>query len=225
MLYLVLTNGLLDSLNPCAIGVLILYLGILLSFKTNYKLLLLFGLFYIISIYATYFFIGLGLLKTFHLFGVHSFFGWAAAIVILFFGLHNLKEYFYPYWQIPIITPFLSRCRIPKFTNNISIVSAIVLGFFVGLCEFPCSGAIYLATVALLTIKSTFFIGLVYLIIYNLMFVVPLIIIFIFVGNSKFYNWLQKAQAKNFSKIKLIMGIAMTLSGISLLYWLISSIM
>src|SRR3990167_1548431 len=203
MLYLVVVNGLIDSLNPCAIGVLIFYLGLLLSFKTNRRYLLLFGLFYIISIYVTYFFIGLGFLKTFHLFGVHNFFGWAAAILIIFLGLYNIKEYFLPYWQIPIISPFLSRCRIPRWTANISIGSAIVLGFLVGLCEFPCSGAIYLATVAMLTVKVTFFTGLLYLLVYNLMFVIPLIVIFIFVGNKKFYTLLQDTQSKNFSRIKL----------------------
>lgn len=225
MFYLVIVNGLIDSLNPCAIGVLIFYLGLLLSFRTNRKLILVFGLFYIISIYVTYLFIGLGLLKTFHLFGVHNFFGWLAAILIIFLGLYNLKEYFYPNLFIPVVSPFLSRCRIPRWNTNISLVSAVVLGFLVGLCEFPCSGAIYLATVALLSVKKTFLIGLAYLLVYNLMFVLPLIVIFLFAGNKKIYDLLQRSQAKSVKIIKLIMGFSMLASGILLLYWLISAVM
>ncbi len=225
MLYLVLINGLIDSFNPCAIGVLILYLGLLLSFRSSRKLLLGFGLFYILSIYATYLLIGLGLLKTFHLFGVHDFFGWAAAIVVLGLGLYNLKEYFWPQLYIPVLTPFLSRCRMPKWDPKINMISAIVLGFLVGVCEFPCSGGIYLATVAMLSLKQTFLKGLIYLLFYNLMFVLPLVIIFATVGNNRVFDWIKDTQSKSFLLIKLIMGISMIISGGLLLFWLIKVIM
>lgn len=221
MFYLVLINGLVDSFNPCAVGVLILYLALLLSFQTHRKMLISFGLFYIISIYVTYLFIGLGLLKTFHLFGVHNFFGWAAAIIVLLLGLYYLKEYFFPFFYIPYVSPFLSKCRVPAFNPKIGMLSALVLGFFVGLCEFPCSGGIYLATIALLSAKSTFIQGLLYLLFYNLMFVLPLIIIFASVGNKKVFDWLKKTQTKNTRLLKLIMGITMLVSGILLLVWLI----
>lgn len=221
MLYLVLVNGLVDSFNPCAIGILILYLGLLLAFQPQRKLLFSFGLFYILSIYATYLFIGLGLLKTFHLFGVHDFFGWAAAFVVLMLGLFNLKEYFWQGLTIPVLSPFLSKCRIPRWTPNFSIVSATVLGFLVGLCEFPCSGGIYLATVALLSVRQTFLTGLTYLLLYNLMFVLPLVVVFAAVGNKKFLDWFKSVQNKNFKKIKLIMGVLMIASAILLVVWLI----
>lgn len=225
MLYLVLINGLIDSLNPCAIGVMIFYLSLLLSFKNNRRLLIIFGLFYILSIYTTYLLIGFGLLKTFHLFNIHNFFGWAAAVLVLFLGLFNLKEYFLPNLRIPIVSPFLSRCRIPRWNPQVSMISAIVLGFLVGLCEFPCSGAIYLATLAMLSIKSTFAIGLIYLLFYNLMFVLPLIALFAFVGHRKIFKWLKEKQATSAGKIKLMMGLMMIISSIILFYWLISSMM
>jgi cytochrome c biogenesis protein CcdA len=50
MLYLVILNGLIDSLNPCALGVLTFYLGLLLSFRVKRGFLVAFGLFYILSI-------------------------------------------------------------------------------------------------------------------------------------------------------------------------------
>jgi cytochrome c biogenesis protein CcdA len=221
MLYLVLINGLIDSFNPCAIGVLILYLALLLTVQQNRKLLFAFGLFYVISIFTTYLFIGLGLLKTFHLFGIHNFFGWAASFLIIFLGLYNLKEYFLPRFFIPIISPFLSRCKIPRLDQKFSIISGLLLGFLVGICEFPCSGGIYLATVALLSLKQTFLKGLVYLLLYNFMFILPLIVIFAGVGNQYFFEKLKKAQAKSAKLVKLLMGISMLVSGIILLIWLI----
>jgi len=44
-----------------------------------------FGLFYIFATYATYFLIGLGLLQVMHLFGIHNFFGWLAAGLVLYY--------------------------------------------------------------------------------------------------------------------------------------------
>ena len=224
MLYLVFINGLIDSFNPCAIGVLIFYLTLIISFKVARRLFVAFGLFYILATYATYFLIGLGLLKVIHLFGVHNFFGWAAAVLIIILGLFNLKEFFWPMWQIPVLSAFFNRCRIPKWKPEITIISALTLGVLIGLCEFPCSGGIYLATVSLLAVKATFWQGVFYLLLYNLMFVLPLIIIFISTGNRPAFAALQKIHGKTFSWIKLIMGLSMVISGVLLLIWLINTI-
>jgi cytochrome c biogenesis protein CcdA len=221
MFYLVIINGLIDSFNPCAIGVLIFYLTLILSLKVERKLFIAFGLFYIFATYATYLFIGLGLLKVMHLFGVHNFFGWAAAVLVILVGLHNFKDYFWPNLQIPWLSSFLNRCRLPKWKPEITIVSALILGVLVGLCEFPCSGGIYLATVGLLSAKATFLKGVIYLLIYNAMFVLPLVILFISVGNSKAFNFFQKLHRQTFSLSKLIMALSMIASGILLIIWLI----
>jgi cytochrome c biogenesis protein CcdA len=76
MLPLVITNGLVDSFNPCAIGVLLIYISILLGTNASRKFVLLFGGFYIFATFATYFLIGLGILHVIHLFGVPHLFGW-----------------------------------------------------------------------------------------------------------------------------------------------------
>lgn len=224
MIYLVIINGLIDSFNPCAIGVLISYLALILSFKLERRHFINFGLFYILATYATYLLIGLGILRVVHLFGIHNFFGWLAAIVILILGLFNIKEFFWPYVKIPLLTSFLSRCHLPKWKPEVTIAGAIVLGFLIGLCEFPCSGGIYLATVSLLGARETFLQGVVYLLIYNLMFVLPLVAIFFSAGNRWMFQQLQHLHGKTFSATKLIMGFSMLFSGALLLFWLIQSI-
>ena len=221
MLYLVLINGLIDSFNPCAIGVLIFYLALLVSLKVERRLFIAFGLFYIAATFVTYLFIGLGILKVVHLFGVHNFFGCAAAILVLLLGLFNLKDFFWPNIRVPFLSEFLNRCHIPKWKPEITVISAITLGVLVGLCEFPCSGAIYLATVSLLSVKETFWRGVGYLLIYNLMFVLPLVALFAAVGNRVIFDRLKKLQSSGLRYIKIIMGISMLVSGILLLIWLI----
>ena len=224
MLYLVIVNGLIDSFNPCAIGVLISYLALILSFKTARKQFLNFGLVYILATYATYFLIGLVILRVIHLFGIHNFFGWVSTVVILALGTFNIKEFFWPQLRIPFLSSFLGRCRLPRWKPEFTILGALILGFLIGLCEFPCSGGVYLATVSLLSIKETFLKGVGYLLVYNLMFILPLMIIFIFAGNRFIFQKLQDMHGKMFSWTKLIMGISMVASGALLLAWLIISI-
>ncbi|MBI2448521.1 hypothetical protein HYV44_03140 [Candidatus Microgenomates bacterium] len=224
MLYLVIINGLIDSFNPCAIGVLLSYLAIALSLRVKRSAFISFGLVYILATYATYFLIGLGMLKVMHLFGVHNFFGWLAAILILFLGVFHLKEYFWPHLRVPFLSDFLSRCRMPRWNREVTIASALVLGFLIGICEFPCSGGVYLATVGLLTVKATFWQGIFYLLAYNAMFILPLVIIFVSIGNALVFSHLQKLQTSTFAIVKLIMGISMLVSGGLLLAWLLAAL-
>lgn len=224
MVYLVIINGLIDSFNPCAIGVLLAYLALMLSLKVERRNFIIFGFFYIFATFATYLLIGFGILKVMHLFGVHNFFGWLAAVVILILGLFNLKEFFWPNWPVPLLSKFFNRCHLPKWRPEATIISAIALGFLIGICEFPCSGGIYLATVGLLSLKATFWQGVGYLLLYNLMFVMPLAIIFLLVGNQKIFERLKTWPSKTFAWSKLIMGVSMTVSSILLLVWLIQSV-
>ncbi|MEK7503656.1 MAG: cytochrome c biogenesis protein CcdA [Patescibacteria group bacterium] len=221
MFYLVLINGLVDSFNPCAIGVLIFYLTLVLSLKVERKSFITFGLFYVLATFATYFLIGLGILRVMHLFGIHNFFGWAAAVLILILGLFNLKEFFFPFWTVPFLSSFFNKCRVPKWKPEFTVLSAIVLGFLIGLCEFPCSGGIYLATVSLLTVKATFLKGVLYLLLYNLMFILPLVALFLSVSNKKVFNLFQGIHEKTSRYAKLGMGLSMLVSGILLLIWLL----
>lgn len=221
MLPLVLVNGLIDSFNPCAIGVLLLYVTILLGTNSSRRFILTFGGFYILATFVTYFLIGLGILHVIHLFGIPHFFGWVAALLVLFIGLYYVKDYFLPSLQIPVISPILSRCRMVTWNKELTVFSAIALGVLIGLCEFPCSGGIYLATVAMLSLKETFLKGLLYLFVYNLMFILPLVVIFIFATNNLVLAKIKSWQSKNAGYAKLISGILMTILGIILLIWLV----
>jgi cytochrome c biogenesis protein CcdA len=219
---IVLGAGLIDSVNPCAIGVLLMYLALFFTIQASRGTLLLFGTFYIAAMYVTYLLIGLGFLSAFHLFGVHNFFGWVAAILVIIVGLFQIKEYFWPAWQIPILSPLLARCRIPKWNREFTVLGALTLGVLVGLCEFPCSGGIYLATVSFLGARETFWTGLSYLLLYNLMFILPLVVLFAISVNKRVVDRVRAIQAVSTTKVKLGMGIMMIVMGAALIAWLIN---
>ena len=212
----VLFFGFVDSFNPCAISLLLIYISMMFTLQKSRKEIFAFGLFYVIAIYLTYLAIGLGLLRAGTLFTTYPISKIGAALVI-FFGLMNIKEYFFPGSPFSIRIPLKVRGYVSKYAYKATIASAIIVGFLIGIYEFPCSGAIYLAIVSLLSTKTAFFEGLTYLLLYNLMFVLPLIVIFVLATNKitteKFINF----QEKHGRKLHLFLAFMMIFLGFLIL--------
>lgn len=221
MIKIVLAAGLIDSFNPCAFGVLLAYLAILLSWKASRARIVSFMAVYIAAMFLAYFFIGLGILQAFHLFGVHNFFGWIAAVVIIGLGLWQLKEGLFPRLFVPVLSPLLSKCRVPKVNPNLTIIGAIVLGILVGLCEFPCSGGVYLATVSLISARETYLRGVGLLALYNLMFILPLAVVAALTLRPKVLETLKRLQASSSRVVRVITGLAMLSGGVGIIVWIL----
>lgn len=211
---LIIITGLLDSFNPCAISLLLIYIGLMYSMKKSRQTILLFGIFYIGSIYLTYLLMGLGMLKAFQLFGLPDIIAKIAALIAIVFGLLNAKEYFFPNAPFKIRMPLSVRAKAGEWAYKATVPAAIVLGVFIGISQFPCTGAVYLAILGYLQLKVTFVQGIFYLMIYNLMFVMPLIIIYAVASNrvvtEKMINW----QEKNGRKMHLLLAVLMVTLGI-----------
>lgn len=200
-------NGLIDSINPCAIGVLVATVAVLFALGNYREQIARFGFFYILTTYVTYLLIGLGILKAVHLFGIHNFFGWASAVALIVMGLYQLKN---------------NACIVPKnMPKNATIWAGIVLGFLVGLCEFPCSGGVYLATIGFLGIRETFWSGLAYLLWYNLMFVLPLIALFFFAYHLKGAKLIAEFVGKYGNSARWVSAVAMLGIGGGMIVWLL----
>ena len=61
--------------------------------------------------------------------------------------------------------------------HRTSLPAAFALGLLVALFELPCTGGIYLAILSILASSTSLIEGFPYLILYNLMFVLPLALI------------------------------------------------
>lgn len=210
--------GLTDSYNPCSIGVLLVSLTILVGLGKK-NLIAIFGFSYLTIIFITYFLIGLGFLKAFHLFGVHGFFGYAAGIVLIVVGLAHLLPR--SFGQAPIIN-FLNRCHIPTNLNQHLdkgvFIAGIISGFLIGLCTVPCAGGIYLGAIGLLATNINYWHGVLAIFIFNLGFILPLAIIFflatrpsILAKIKKFNNSLAKYGVWATSILMILMGIILLL--------------
>ena len=221
MLGLVIINGLIDSFNPCAIGIFLIFLSMLFMLKKEKKHVFQISLVYILSIYISYLLIGLGMIKVIQFFGVPHLISFIGAIIIIIVVVLSIKDYFFPDTIFSTKIPYSARQLILKWTYKGTLPAAAVVGVLVGISEFPCSGGIYVTTLGLLSDKATFIQGFFYLLIYNLMFVLPLILIYAVTANQKVAMKLMDWQEREKNHMKLTMGIIMTILGVILIKWYI----
>ncbi len=183
---IIIGAALADSVNPCVFGVLIFLLAFMTKvFKTPRKMLL-GGLFYTLVVYATYLALGFGILKVTVSTGFSSAFYTLAAIVAIIAGVLEVKDYFWygKGFSLQIIPGAAERIK--KYTKAIgkfeaesplkSFMVAAGLGVFVVMVELPCTGAPYLAVLGMLS-SGDYATGIPMLLIYNLIFILPLIVI------------------------------------------------
>lgn len=220
LLYSVIIAGLLDSFNPCAIAILLIFIALMFTFKKARQRIIILGLTYIFAIYLTYLGIGVGLLRAVHLFNIPKYFTEFIGWILIIWGLWGFKDYFFPKLPLRLSTSLSSRRMIAFWADKFSVPATIVMGFLVAIFGFPCTGGIYLATLALLSAKETYLRGIAYLLVYNLMFVLPLLIIFAAASNrfvaERIINW----NEKNSPHFRLIISTITLILGLVLVFYL-----
>ncbi|MDP3980386.1 MAG: hypothetical protein Q8Q33_03110, partial [Chlamydiota bacterium] len=177
MLPLVISTGFLDGINPCAIAVLLLFIAFLYTIRKTKTHILKMGASYILAIYLAYFLIGIGLVKAIVLTGYPHFAATLGAYLLIALGILNISSYLFANMKFEIGIPSFSKEYLKQWMYRATVPATFILGFLVGLCTFPCSGGMYVAIVGLLAAKADYTQGLVYLMVYNFMFVLPLVII------------------------------------------------
>jgi cytochrome c biogenesis protein CcdA len=208
----VVFTALIDSINPCAIGVLILLLSTLLANYGNKQKMLLIGMAYIGAVFVTYLLAGLGLIYFFQFVPIYvaEYISIVVGLLIAIAGIIEIKDYFWYGQGFSLaISPERAK-QIHNYTKKISIPGAIFLGAFVAAVELPCTGAPYLAII--LMISQSFDItafGL--LILYNFIFVLPLLIILFMVYFGIKLKSIKKWKQSNRPYMRLVTGIVLVL--------------
>lgn len=215
----VITTALLDSVNPCAIGVLVVLITTLLSLSKDRNKMLKVGLIYVTAVFVTYLAAGFGLLILIQKLNISSGLTWFVGFLIIGLGLIEVKDFFWYGQGISLQIPAKRAKQIQKMMKKITIPGSIVLGMFVAAVELPCTGGPYLAITTLLA-KIGFSAKVFWLLVlYNFIFVLPLLIIlgmvYFGVKNEKIQKW----KDSNKKYMRLFMGLFMILLGVSLLLW------
>lgn len=218
ILPLIFTSGLLDGVNPCAFAVLLFFLASLFaaaeaSPRDVRKRVLKAGLAYIASVYAAYFSIGLGMLKAISLFPYPNLVARFGAFLIIALGAVNVKDYFFYGRWFSQKVPLGRWDTIAKWIYKATIPSACAAGLLVALFEFPCTGGIYVAILGMLAAKTTQTRALMYLLVYNVAFVLPLIAILAFAYNERVVERLREWQRARRRPLRLTLGLSMVALG------------
>ncbi len=217
---MVLSAGLLDGINPCAFAVLLLFVAFLFTLQRGRNDLIMFGVTYIGAIYLTYFGIGLGLLKVFQLGAPHLFAKVGAGMMIVL-GLVNIKDSFWYGKGLSLTLPMVGMSARDRWMRRATLPATAVVGFLVGICEFPCTGGIYVGILGLLAAQTTYWTGLAYLVIYNVMFIAPLIALLVVLGNRRVVGQVSRWMATNKRQLRLGQGSVMIALGLIILLWFV----
>ncbi len=214
---LLIVAAIVDSVNPCAFSILIVSLIFLFSLGLSNQRILKYGLVYISGIFVAYFLIGLGILQALHIFNIPHFMSKLGAAILILFGVLSLLEIFIPSFPIKLGVPRSAHQKMNELLSKVSFPGMFFLGMLVGLCEFPCTGGPYLLVIGLLHDSRTYWQGVGYLIIYNIIFVLPLGLILFAAGNQQVVEKVKIMHQQNKKTMKIIMGIIMILLAILIL--------
>lgn len=205
--------ALADSINPCAFAVMLLLLSAILSRHQSRRKTLLAGMLFAFAVFVSYFAMWLGLfsaLATMTNTFILKLIVWILGILV---WLANLKDYFwYGKWFVMEV-PMSWR---PKLQDLIHTVSspwwAFVIWLLVSLFLLPCSSGPYFTILGYLSAESKELHTrwYIYLLLYNLIFVLPMAIIAILVafGYSS-VDKLAKIKHMNTKLIHLIVWLLM----------------
>lgn len=217
----VIVAAVIDSINPCTFAVLVLLLGTLIVAERKGKkgLVLKAGLAFTIAIYISYFLLGIGVFTAIQAAGVQRPFIIAVSCLAILLGLWNMKDFFaYGKW-FSIEIPKRWRPAVKRLTTSVvSVPGAFFVGVLDSLFLLPCSSGPYIAILALLAKTSSRTEGILYLLFYNLIFILPLLIItfavhFGYTTTARAERW----RSARLGKLHLASGILMFLLGAGML--------
>ncbi|MBI4975819.1 DUF1573 domain-containing protein [Candidatus Peregrinibacteria bacterium] len=214
-------SAFIDGINPCAFAVLLFFIGFLFSIKKTKQSIIKMGIAYIAAIYLAYFLIGLGIAQAIIISGAPHLMAYIGAYLVITLGVIQLMGIIFKKFPISFHIPMAAKSTLEKWLYKATLPAALVGGFIVGLCTFPCSGGIYVAVIGMLAASQTYMRGLFWMIWYNLVFVSPLIILLILASNKKTTQKLQEWERKESKFSKALIGITMIALGLIILFFFV----
>lgn len=217
--------ALADSVNPCAIAVLAMVLmEILIQAPEKKHRVLLAGFAFVASVFIGYLFYGIVVIQIFKSFAevirANSFYIYKGlAMLAIIIGTLNIKDFlFYKKGSFATEMPLFARPKVKKIIGKItSPVGAFFIGFIVTLFLLPCTMGPYIVASGILAELGT--IGAIpWLAYYNLIFVLPMIIItlLVYFGFSRVED-VSGWKERNIKKLHLVAGILLFLVGVGML--------
>lgn len=216
-LWAIIGAGLADGVNPCAFAVIVFFVSFLAAYKYTKKEIVIVGSAYCAAVFLAYVLMGLG---AFHvLYAMKAFRYVTLAVqwgmvglcgVFLLLSIYdfvvyqrtkksekmllqlptNYKVYIHKVMRFFLKDKHSSMWRL--------LLAAFIVGFVVSGVEAVCTGQVYLPTIVVILkeVNQHFWRATEFLLLYNLMFILPLVLVFVLTlcgkESATFNDWLKK---------------------------------
>jgi len=224
--------GLLDGINPCAFTTIVFFISLLTHRGKSKREVLTVGFFFTIAVFIAYLLLGLGVLKALQTLNLYvslstTLYYITAVAAIVFGGYSAYDGLTYlktrDSTSIKLQLPAKIKRKIHAvMSKNLRIhnlaIAALLIGFIVSALESVCTGQIYLPTIAFMTKDADLQLyAFSYLILYNLLFILPLAFVFALAYCGVRSERLAKFSEKNVAITKFLTAMLFLGLGISLL--------
>jgi cytochrome c biogenesis protein CcdA len=175
------------------------------------------GLTYSSAVFLLYLLAGIGILAGIRQSGLGNAFSMAAALIAIIAGFLSLRDALRENSAPLLKIPARAKEHLNRYISNVSVPAAFVLGILVGLFELPCTGAVYFAILSLMGNTVTFTEGIAYLIVYNLVFVLPLVMVVAAVYRGLPPSEAEEWRLRNMRRLRLVSGCVLLVIGTAML--------
>jgi thiol-disulfide isomerase/thioredoxin len=226
----ILLAGLMEGMNPCALATLVFFISYLTMVGRKRKEIFWGGLAFSGTGFITHLLIGIGILGFIQHLSFLPLFSQIVYLITFLFALLLGLLSLYDYIQLKKGRPSKMKLQIPNFlkkrihqiirvrsdaleANKESpsirfLLAAVVIGFIVTLFQSTCTSQVYLPTILFVTnIPSLRGSAVFYLVLYNLVYILPLLVIFGIVYWGVTSEQLSFFLQKRASTIKLITSV------------------
>jgi len=216
----VLFAALVDSTNPCGLSVLV-FLLIPMAAAGSRRRILLVGGSYITATYLFHLLVGIGLFSVFSISGFSRVFAIIGGAVALILGIITIADVLRNRETFFLSIPESRKTLLSNYIRIASLPAAFVLGILAGILGFSCTGGIYISILGLMGREMTVMSGLPWLVFYNLVYVLPLIVITLLVAYGISPERAEQMRSENKRILRMAIGVILVvLGGVILFGWM-----
>lgn len=220
--------GLLDGINPCAFTTIIFFISYLTLVGKRGKEVLFVGLSFAVAVFLAYFLVGCGLLVSLERLTAFRQLSQVVNVVVALLAfvlaVVSLGDYFKArrgkFSEMGLQLPgplkrWIHSTLRTGMKNSHYVMAAFVAGLIVSLLELACTGQVYLPTITFVVgqekLRSA---GLSYLLLYNLMFILPLLVVFLLAYRGTTSERLARFSKAHLAAVKLATAVLFLLLGL-----------
>ena len=213
---LVIFAAVVDSANPCGLSVLVFLLIPMVAAGSRRRILLVGGA-YITAMFLFHLLVGIGLFSVFSLSGYSRTFALIGGAVALLLGIITIADVLRNKETFILSIPESQKGLLGNYIRIASLPAAFVLGILAGILGFSCTGGIYISILGLMGKEMTIMSGLPWLALYNLVYVLPLILITLLVAYGISPDRADSMRAEYKRPVRMIIGIILVALGTAIL--------